>query len=182
MIISPLSLAGVYLVEIEPQQDERGYFARCFDSEQFKSQGLASHFTQHSVSFNHKRGTLRGLHYQAEPHGEVKLVRCTRGEVFDVVVDLRQDSPSRWCWVSVTLSEHNGQALYIPAGFAHGFITLRDDTELHYMIDVPYRPAAARTLRWDDPALAIGWPIPPALISPKDATAPLLPAPQSKGS
>ncbi|MFM1896463.1 MAG: putative dTDP-4-dehydrorhamnose 3,5-epimerase [Pseudomonadota bacterium] len=172
MIITALSLPGVYLVELELQADARGHFARSFDSAQFQARQLVHAFTQHSVSYNHKRGTLRGMHYQAAPHGEVKLVRCTRGAVFDVVVDLREDSPTRGRWLSVELSADNGRAVYIPAYCAHGFITLQDHSELLYMIDVPYEPSAARCLRWDDPLLAVDWPLQPLVISERDATAP----------
>ncbi|WP_332673550.1 dTDP-4-dehydrorhamnose 3,5-epimerase family protein [Aromatoleum sp.] len=159
-------LEGVWLVEQERVVDERGFFARTYDAE------LLPAVVQMSTSFSASAGTLRGLHYQVEPHGESKLVRCTRGAIFDVVVDLRPDSPTRHDAFAIELSAEDGLALLVPEGFAHGFQTLADDTEVLYAMDTPYVPQAARGVRWDDPAFAIAWPEPPAggrTISARDA-------------
>lgn len=174
MKFSPLTLPGAWLVALELKRDRRGYFARCFDAEKFRELGLETAFEQHSLSFNHVRGTLRGLHYQVPPYDEVKLVRCTRGRLYDVLVDLRRGSSTYGKWAGYELSADEPGALYIPAGLAHGFITLEDETEVHYMIHGPYKPEAARTIRWDDPALAIDWPMTPVVISDNDRNAPPL--------
>jgi dTDP-4-dehydrorhamnose 3,5-epimerase len=171
MKIKPLAFNGVFLIETDPQQDARGSFARCFDADLFAAQGLQSSFEQHSLSSNITQGTLRGLHYQMEPHAETKLVRCIRGRIYDVVVDLRQSSPSFGKWLAVELSQDNHFALYVPANFAHGFITLADNTEIYYMIHGAYVPKASRTIRWNDPALAIEWPMQPTVISEQDKSA-----------
>ena len=154
----PLKLAGAYVIEPEVRADHRGLFARTFCRDEFAERGLVSTFVQCNVSFNHKAGTLRGMHYQADPSPEVKLVRCTMGAAFDVVVDLRPDSPTYRQWASVELSAENRRAVYIPAGFAHGFQTLTDATELFYQMSEFYVPELAAGVRWDDPALGIGWP------------------------
>jgi dTDP-4-dehydrorhamnose 3,5-epimerase len=154
-------VAGVHLVEPERIADERGHFARTFAADEFTAHGLDARVTQCSTSFNARRGTLRGLHYQAAPHGEAKLVRCTRGAIYDVAVDLRPDSPSYRRWTAAELTADNGRALYIPAGCAHGFQTLVDASEVLYQISTPYVPEAARGVRWDDPAFGIDWPPPP---------------------
>jgi dTDP-4-dehydrorhamnose 3,5-epimerase len=153
-----LAIPGVWLVELEKLADERGFFSRIFSSDAFHERGLCASYPQWSVSFNIRRGTLRGLHFQAPPHAEIKLVSCTRGAIFDVAVDVRPGSPSRGRWVGVELTADSGSALYIPAGFAHGFQTLTDDAEVLYHISEPYRAEAARGVRWDDPDLAIAWP------------------------
>src|SRR3954447_5322499 len=159
MQFEPLRLAGAYRITLEPHADDRGFFARRFCAAEFSEQGLAADFVQRSISFNIRRGTLRGLHFQAAPHGETKLVRCTRGAVFDVVVDIRQDSASFGRWHAETLTADNRLILYIPEGFAHGFQTLEDGTELDYEIMPTYVAEAARGIRWDDPDIAIAWPI-----------------------
>lgn len=169
MKFSASPLAGVLAVDMERIEDERGFFARTFCSDEFAERGLAASMRQCSVSFNARRGTLRGLHYQAAPHAEEKLVRCTAGAVFDVVVDLRADSPTYRRWHGAELSAANHRALYVPAGCAHGFVTLADDTEVFYMISVPYAPGSARGVRWNDPAFAIQWPVQPLVISDRDA-------------
>jgi dTDP-4-dehydrorhamnose 3,5-epimerase len=151
-------VAGVYFAEPERIEDERGFFARTFSAAEFAARGLDTRVEQCSTSFNARRGTLRGLHFQAAPHGEAKLVRCTRGAIFDVAVDLRPDSPSYLRWVGAELSAGNGRALYIPEGCGHGFQTLVDDSEVHYQISTAYVPEAARGVRWDDPAFGIDWP------------------------
>jgi len=169
MILRPTPLEGVRVVEPERVHDERGFFARTYDVADLGP------VVQMSTSFNARAGTLRGLHFQADPHGEDKLVRCTRGAIFDVAVDLRPGFPTRHRWFGVELTEENGVALWIPKGFAHGFQTLVDDTEVLYAMSTPYVPGAGRGVRWDDPAFAIEWPKPPAggrTMSERDATYP----------
>jgi dTDP-4-dehydrorhamnose 3,5-epimerase len=165
-------LSGVIVIEPERLSDERGWFARSFDRDEFAARGMNPEVIQTNASFNARAGTVRGMHYQAEPHGETKVVRCVRGAIFDVAVDLRPDSPTRNRWHGVELSEENGLALYIPAGLAHGFQSLRDGSEVHYLMGSPYLPDAARGVRWDDPAFGIEWPPEPAggrVISERDA-------------
>lgn len=152
------SLPGTWLIESERIADERGWFARSFDAEEFRARGMNPAVAQGNVSFNARRDTLRGMHYQADPHGESKLVSCVRGAVFDVAVDLRPDSATYCRWQGVELSAESGRAFYIPAGLAHGFQTLTDDSELHYLMGHRYVAEAARGVRWDDPAFAIEWP------------------------
>jgi len=166
------SLAGVFILEQERHEDARGFFARTWCSGELSAQGLDASLAQSSVSFNHRRGTLRGLHYQAPPHAEAKTVRCTRGALFDVAVDLRPDSPRFLSWVGVELTADNGRAIYIPKGFAHGFYTLADATEVEYFISTPYAPDAARTVRFDDPLLGVRWPGRVEVIAPRDREAP----------
>jgi len=165
-------LAGVWVLELDLLGDERGWFARTFDRDEFRAHGLNPEVVQANASFNRAAGTLRGMHYQAEPHGESKLVRCVGGSLFDVAVDLRPDSPTYRRWHGVELSAGNRRALYIPAGLAHGFQTLEDDTEVHYLMGNPYVPEAGRGVRWDAPAFAIEWPAEPPggrIISERDA-------------
>ncbi|MEA2827457.1 MAG: dTDP-4-dehydrorhamnose 3,5-epimerase [Actinomycetota bacterium] len=170
MIFRETELAGCFIVGIEPVVDERGHFARLFSAEEFAERGLDPTVSQISMSRNVRMGTLRGLHYQQPPHEETKLVRCSRGRVYDVAVDLRTRR-----WTATELSERNGRALYIPAGFAHGFLTLEPDSELVYQISVPYNPAASAGVRWDDPALGIAWPsVGELTISAPDRDWPLL--------
>jgi dTDP-4-dehydrorhamnose 3,5-epimerase len=172
MRFTPAALDGVVIVDIEPREDARGYFARTFCADEFARAGLPTAFAQCSTSFNRRRGTLRGLHYQAEPRPEGKLVRCVRGSAFDVAVDIRPGSPTRRRWIGTELSAHNARALWIPPGFAHGFVTLTDDTELLYQITEAYRPELARGLRWNDPAFAIDWPVGEPILSERDANHP----------
>jgi len=162
------ALAGVYVIEQERHGDARGYFARTWCEGELGGAGLETRLSQCSVSFNHRKGTLRGLHYQAPPFAEVKLVRCTRGALFDVAADLRPDSPTFLRSVGVELTPDNGQALYVPRGFAHGFYTLTDATEVEYLISTPYAPEAARSVRFDDPLLGLTWPGPVVVIAPHD--------------
>jgi dTDP-4-dehydrorhamnose 3,5-epimerase len=169
-------LAGVFVIELERHSDDRGFFARSFCVDELARAGLHTEFPQGNVSFNARRHTLRGMHYQAAPHGEVKIVGCTAGAIYDVVVDLRVGSPTRLSWCAVELTPASGAQLYIPAGFAHGFLTLADATEVSYRMGARYVPDAARGLRWNDPRLAIPWPAPPAVISERDATYPDLDA------
>ncbi|HYM53885.1 MAG TPA: dTDP-4-dehydrorhamnose 3,5-epimerase [Solirubrobacteraceae bacterium] len=167
-------LPGTWVVELDLLGDQRGWFARTFDAQEFQARGLDPAVVQCNASFNARRGTVRGLHYQAEPHGESKLVRCVRGAVFDVAVDLRPDSPTFCRWHGVELSEENNRAFYIPVGLAHGFQTLADDAEMLYQMGCPYVPEAARGVRWDDPAFGIEWP--PAgglrIVSERDGSYP----------
>jgi dTDP-4-dehydrorhamnose 3,5-epimerase len=151
-------LAGVWVVEMERHADERGWFARTWCSEEFAQRGLNPQLSQCSASFNHHRGTLRGMHYQAPPHEEDKVVRCVRGAIFDVALDLRPSSPTFRQWTGVELTPENGCALYVPAGCAHGFQTLADNTEVLYHISGTWHPECARAVRWNDPAFGITWP------------------------
>ncbi len=173
MIFHPLTIEGAWRVEPQPVADERGFFARTWCQQEFAERGLETRLVQCSVSVSPRRGTLRGMHYQAPPHGEVKLVRCTRGAVYDVVVDLRADSPTLGRWQAVELTADNRWALYIPPGVAHGFLTLVDDCEVYYQMSEFYHAAAARGVRWNDPAFAIEWPAAVTTISDRDAQYPL---------
>jgi dTDP-4-dehydrorhamnose 3,5-epimerase len=159
LIFEPLPLAGAFRVRLERREDERGHFARTFCAREFAAQGLVSAFVQCSTSYNRLRGTLRGLHWQAEPHGEEKLVRATRGAFWDVIVDLRPDSPTFRRWHGETLDADGDSMIYVPRSFAHGFVTLRDDTEVFYQISALYEPSAARGARFDDPGFGIRWPM-----------------------
>jgi dTDP-4-dehydrorhamnose 3,5-epimerase len=161
-------LPGAFLIEPERHEDERGFFARTFCEQEFATHGLVSRYPQCNLSHNRLRGTLRGMHYQAVPHREAKLVRCATGAIYDVIVDLREDSPTRHEWVGVELSAGGGVALYVPPGFAHGFITLTDETEVFYQMGEFYVPEAARGFRWNDPLFAIAWPLSVAQISERD--------------
>jgi dTDP-4-dehydrorhamnose 3,5-epimerase len=168
LIFTATPLEGAYVVELKRLEDERGFFARSFCQKEFQAQGLDARLAQCNVSFNAKRGTLRGLHYQAAPHGEAKLVRCTQGAIWDVMVDLRRDSPTFKRWFGAELSASNRRALYIPDGFAHGFQTLVDDAEVLYLMSEFYQPDAARGLRWNDPAFRIEWPLADPVMSERD--------------
>ena len=165
-------LAGAYTIDMDRLEDERGFFARSYCAQEFAARALAAAMPQSSVSFNAQRGTLRGLHYQAEPHAEDKLVRCTAGAIYDVIVDLRPDSATARRWFGVELSAANHRSLFVPKGFAHGFLTLCDDTEVLYMISVPYVPGFERGVRWNDPAIGISWPMAPAVVAARDAAYP----------
>ena len=170
MIFKDTAVAGVFLVEPERHADERGFFARVYGRPEFAARGLATELVHTSISFNARRGTLRGLHFQAPPHAEAKLVRCTRGAVWDVAVDLRPESPTYLSHAAATLSADNRLAFYIPEGCAHGFVTLEDDSEIAYQISAEYHPAAGSGVRWNDPAFGIAWPEPVAVISDRDAS------------
>jgi dTDP-4-dehydrorhamnose 3,5-epimerase len=169
MRFTPLLVDGAWLVEPEPAADERGLFARTWCMREFGEKGLTAAFVQTSVSFNEVAGTLRGLHYQAAPHGEVKLVRCTAGSIYDVILDLREGSLSYRKWCAAVLTAENRHALYIPEGCAHGFLTLADRSEVFYQISEFYHPESARGARWNDPEFGIDWPREPARISQRDA-------------
>ena len=172
MIFEPTPLAGAFLVRLEPVEDERGFFARSFCREEFRAHGLSGELAQCSVSYNHRRGTLRGLHYQAPPFAEAKLVRCTRGRIHDVMVDLRRGSSTFRRWWAVELSADNRDMVYVPEGLAHGFLTLEDHSEVAYQMSTPYRPESARGFRYDDPGFAILWPFPPTVVGARDLAFP----------
>jgi dTDP-4-dehydrorhamnose 3,5-epimerase len=165
-------LRGVFEIRIEPKKDERGFFARTWCQKEFAEHGLNSRLVQCSLSFNSKKGTLRGMHYQVEPHSEVKLVRCTRGAIYDVVIDLRMQSPTFKNWIAVTLSSERWNMVYIPEGCAHGFLTLDDSSEVFYQMSESYHAESARGVRWDDAAFQISWPESVTVISERDRTYP----------
>lgn len=168
MIFTEAKLKGVFVIEPERLEDERGFFARIFDSKAFEQHGLEFKLVEASISFNKKKGTLRGMHYQAQPYAETKIVRCTRGRIFDAIIDLRPDSKTFKKWLGFELSEENRKMLYIPKGFANGFITLEDHCEISYQMDQVFKPEYARGIRWDDRAFKISWPMEPKVISVKD--------------
>lgn len=172
MHLKRTAIEGLIEVEVTLREDERGAFARTYDEATFAGAGLPTHWPQCNTSFNRKRGTLRGMHFQAAPKEEPKLVRCTAGAVFDVAVDLRRDSQTYLRWVGVELSAANRTALFIPAGLAHGFLTLEDNSEVYYQMGESYDAALQRGVRWDDPAFGIAWPFKPAVIAPRDAEYP----------
>jgi dTDP-4-dehydrorhamnose 3,5-epimerase len=167
-------LKGAYIIEIEPITDERGFFARSWCQKEFAQRGLTFNLVQCNISFNHKKGTLRGMHYQAKPYEEAKLVRCTMGAIYDVIIDLRPDSPTFKQWVAVELTAENRKMLYIPEWMAHGFQTLVDNTEVFYQMSEFYHSESATGLRWDDPVFGIEWKKQQNLIiSDKDLSYPL---------
>ena len=166
------ALAGAYVIELEKLEDNRGFFARAWCQQEFEDHGLVSRVVQANNSFNTKAGTLRGMHYQIAPHEETKLVRCTSGALYDVIVDLRPESPTYKQWFGVELTAQNYKMLYVPANFAHGFITLEDNTEAIYFVSEFYTPGAEQGLRWNDPAFNIEWPRSADVISDKDAAWP----------
>lgn len=172
MNFTPLRLPGTFLVELDLLSDERGFFARSWCEQEFTAQGLNPHIMQCSISFNHKKGTLRGMHYQAEPHEEAKLVRCTQGAIYDVLLDLRSDSPTYCRWTAHELSAANRRMLYIPEGVAHGFQTLSDNAEVFYQISEFYHGDLSRGVRWNDPAFGITWPEDTRTISERDGQFP----------
>jgi dTDP-4-dehydrorhamnose 3,5-epimerase len=169
---TPLPLASAYLVEIQPLSDERGFFARTWCAEEAQHLGLTAQFVQCDISYNARRGTLRGMHYQAQPHSESKLVRCTAGAIYDVLLDLRPESPTFRGWIAVELTSENRKAVYIPTGFAHGFQSLSDHSEVFYQISESYRFDLSRGVRWNDPAFGIKWPIETAILSERDRSFP----------
>jgi dTDP-4-dehydrorhamnose 3,5-epimerase len=169
MVFSETELEGAYIIDLERHEDERGFFARAFCEEEFAAHGLPARFPQCNVSYNRAAHTLRGMHWQAAPHEEAKVVRCTAGSIWDVIIDIRPDSRTFMKHFGVALSRTNGTMLYIPGGFAHGFLTLESDTEVFYMMSASYVPESARGARWDDAAFGIEWPTPVAVISERDA-------------
>jgi dTDP-4-dehydrorhamnose 3,5-epimerase len=164
----PTTLHDAWLVEIEPIRDRRGFFARTFCVEEFGSRSLETVYPQHSISYTARKGSVRGMHYQREPHSEAKVVRCVRGAILDVIIDIRPNSPTYRNWEKFELSNANNRLLYIPKGFAHGFQALCDDVEVNYLISTPYEPQSASGLRYNDPAFAISWPLAVTEISDKD--------------
>ena len=169
MIFKETELKGALIVEMERIRDNRGFFARAWCQKEFEAHGLISGFVQNNITFSPKRGTLRGLHYQVAPHEEPKLVRCTRGAIYDVIVDLQPESPTYKQWLGVELTAENRKMIYIPGGFAHGYQILMDDTEVFYQVGQFYAPEYEQGFRWDDAAFAIEWPItPPSILSEKD--------------
>jgi dTDP-4-dehydrorhamnose 3,5-epimerase len=168
VIFTELALPGAFLIDLEPRADERGFFARTFSDAEFKERGLSPAIAQCSISFNTRRGTLRGMHYQASPYGESKLVRCTRGAIYDVIVDPRPDSAAYCRWFAAELTADNYRMLYIPEGLAHGFQTLENNCEVSYQISRPFVPEAQCGVRWDDPAFGIRWPEEPLVMSQRD--------------
>jgi dTDP-4-dehydrorhamnose 3,5-epimerase len=172
MVFTETGLSGAVIVDVERHSDERGFFARSWCTREFQERGLNPLVVQCNVSGNTAKGTLRGMHYQLAPHAEVKLVRCTKGAIYDVIIDLREGSPTFLRHVGVELTADNHRALYIPEGFAHGFMTLQDDSEVFYQMSAFYEPSAARGVRWDDPAFGIKWPLPVTVISKRDQELP----------
>ncbi|MCC9135034.1 dTDP-4-dehydrorhamnose 3,5-epimerase [Pontibacter silvestris] len=168
MIFTETKLKGAYIIELKKIEDERGFFARAWCQNEMTEHGLADRVLQTNVSFNPKKGTLRGMHYQVKPHEESKLVRCTRGAIFDVIIDLRVSSDSYKQWLGVKLTADNYRMLYVPEGFAHGYLTLEDNTEVTYQVSEFYTPGAEQGIRWNDPAFRIEWPLEPQLVSEKD--------------
>jgi dTDP-4-dehydrorhamnose 3,5-epimerase len=185
MIFEKTNLRDAYLIEVEKRSDERGFFARMWCRKEFEEHGIESQVVQTNISHNIKKGTLRGMHFQINPYQETKLVRCTRGAIHDVIIDLRPDSPTYGEWTGVELSADNYKMLFVPKNFAHGFQTLVDDTEVTYQVTEFYTPGAERGLRHDDPAFAISWPLPVSVISDKDRSWPafaegVIPTPRKK--
>jgi dTDP-4-dehydrorhamnose 3,5-epimerase len=175
MRFTPSRIAGAWVIDIEPIHDHRGFFATTWLPEQLRRHGIEPRLAQCNLAFNHKRGTLRGMHFQKAPHAQAKIIRVTRGAVLDVIVDLREDSPTYRQWDSVELSADNRRMFYMPAGVAHGYLTLTDDVEAYYHASTPWAPQAESGVRWNDPAFGIRWPFEPVVISEKDRTWPLLP-------
>ena len=168
MKFTETKLKGAFVIELEPIEDDRGFFARSWCQKEFAEHGLNPNLVQCNISFNRQRGTLRGMHYQAKPNEEAKLVRCTKGAIYDVIIDIRPESPTFKQWVAVELTAENRKMLYIPEGMAHGFQTLVDDTEVFYQMSEFYHPESARGIRWDDPMFRIDWVFDNSIISPKD--------------
>ena len=165
-------LPGAFVVDLDRKDDERGFFARTFCHDEFAEHGLVADYAQSSVSFNKRKGTLRGMHFQKKPHEETKLVRCTMGAIYDVIVDLRPGSPTQTRWFGIELSAVNRRAFYVPKGFAHGFITLADESEVLYQISTQFHPESAAGVRWNDPAFTIEWPLEAVVMSGRDRSYP----------
>jgi dTDP-4-dehydrorhamnose 3,5-epimerase len=168
MTFTETPLAGAFIIDLAPVQDSRGFFATTWSAAEFRRRGLETVVAQCNRAWNKDRGTLRGMHFQREPFGEVKIVSCTSGALLDVIVDLRPGSPTFCRWTSVELSAESRRMIYIPKGFAHGYLTLTDSAESYYQVSAPYAPDYAAGVRWDDPAFAIEWPFAPAVMSPRD--------------
>jgi len=173
MIFTPTELPGAFIIDVERIEDRRGFFARVACVDEFAAHGLSFCPIQASISWNTRRGTLRGLHYQAQPHAEAKIVRCTAGAIYDVLLDVRPDSPARGRWIGIELNADNRRSLFVPEGVAHGFQTLDDETEVHYQMSARYNSDAARGIRWNDPAIDITWPLRNiAILSTSDSALP----------
>ena len=172
MLFEDTKLAGAKIIDLERRGDERGFFARVWCHNEFEEQGLNTNLAQGNISVSSSRGTLRGMHFQETPHAETKLIRCTHGAIHDVIIDLRPESPTFRDWIGVELTAENRRMLYVPEGFAHGFLTLTDDAEVTYLVTQFYTPAAERGVRFDDPAFAIDWPAKVTVVSDKDAAWP----------
>jgi dTDP-4-dehydrorhamnose 3,5-epimerase len=168
VIFTETELKGAFILDVKKLEDERGFFGRSFCQKEFEEHGMTPHVVQANVSYNKVKGTLRGMHYQVSPYEETKLVRCVRGAIYDVIIDLRKNSPTYTKWIGVELRESSYRMLFLPEGFAHGFITLEDDTEVTYQVSQFYTPGSERGIRWNDPAFNIKWPIEPVVISEKD--------------
>jgi len=168
MIFTETKLKGAYVIEVEKLEDERGFFGRSWCANEMKDRGLSTNICQANISFNKKKGTLRGMHYQVAPYREAKLVRCTRGSIYDVIIDLRKESLTFKDWIGVELTRENYKMLYVPEDFAHGFITLEDNCEINYLMTEFYVPGAGATIRWNDPSFKIKWPVKPLVMSEKD--------------
>lgn len=163
-----MGLNGVFIIDLEKHEDERGFFARSWDKQEFESNGLDSNLSQCNISFNKKKGTIRGMHFQRKPYEEAKLIHCVKGSIFDVIIDLRKDSDGFKKWISIELNEQNYRMLYVPEGFAHGFQTLEDNTEVFYQMTQCYMPEFAEGIRWNDTQFNIDWPIKFPILSEKD--------------
>lgn len=172
MIFKETKLKGAYIIEVQKLVDERGFFGRSWCKKEFEAHGLNSNVVQANVSYSKTKGTLRGMHYQVAPYSETKTIRCMAGAIYDVIVDLRPDSATFKQWIGVELTQENGHMLYVPEGFAHGFITLKDHTSVNYMVTAYYTPGAEAGIRYDDPAINIEWPITPTVVSDKDKAIP----------
>jgi dTDP-4-dehydrorhamnose 3,5-epimerase len=172
MIFTPTPLKGAFIITPDLIEDERGFFSRVFCRREFEANGLNPNLVQCNISFNKQKGTLRGMHYQIAPHAEVKLVRCTAGAIYDVMIDLRPESKTFKRWFSAELTAENHNMLYVPEGFAHGYQTLADDTEIAYQVSTFYHTESERGVRWNDPVFGIAWPLPVTVISPKDQAYP----------
>lgn len=172
MFFVETELKDAYIIELEKREDRRGFFARTWAQDEFEQRGLESRVVQTNMSFNHSKGTLRGMHFQKAPYAETKLVRCVRGAVYDVIIDLRPESPTYKRWLGVELSAENRRSVYVPEGFAHGFQTLEDNCELMYQVSKVYTPSAEGGLRYNDPSFDIQWPLPATVLSDKDQSWP----------
>lgn len=172
MIFTPTKLAGAFIIDLKKIEDDRGFFSRTFCINEFKDQGIDIEIRQANTNLSTKKGTIRGMHYQRHPYEEDKIVRCTKGALFDVIIDLRKDSPTYKQWIGVKLTENNHRALFVPKGFAHGFLTLEDNTEANYLVSQFYTPGAEAGIRFNDPQFGIEWPFEPIVVSDKDLSHP----------
>lgn len=174
MIFTETKIRGLFIIDLEPFEDERGFLARSWSKQEFAAQGIDDTMVECNVSFNKRAGILRGLHYQCSPHEQAKLVRCTRGGIYDVAVDLRTASPTLYQWVAVELTEDNHRSFFIPAGCAHGYQTLTEESEVFYQMSDHYHPECSRGVRWNDPAFGIHWPLSDPIMIERDRTYPLI--------